>query len=196
MIGSAASLAANVAVAEPSLVGRLIAAWPSAALIGSYELLMRQVRHGAGPNTESSTAASGKAHTNSEATQRPAENSHRTPRVAAASSTASMRDLRARGEGSEEVRRDHAFELIHSSEVPSTVDAADSARAQRSTQRTRDGRDLDLQQRAWLWATTNRTAEGSLPPGKLIADQFGRSKRWGRLVKQAGLAGRLDAIAS
>ncbi|WP_308198416.1 DUF2637 domain-containing protein [Actinomadura terrae] len=40
--GSTASLAANVAVAEPSLVGRLIAAWPSAALIGSYELLMRQ----------------------------------------------------------------------------------------------------------------------------------------------------------
>src|SRR5918992_1622632 len=46
VIGSAASLAANVAVAETSAVGRLIAAWPSAALIGSYELLMRQVRHG------------------------------------------------------------------------------------------------------------------------------------------------------
>jgi hypothetical protein len=47
VIGSAASLAANVAVAEPSAVGRLIAAWPSCALIGSYELLMRQVRHAA-----------------------------------------------------------------------------------------------------------------------------------------------------
>ncbi|WUI04329.1 DUF2637 domain-containing protein [Spirillospora sp. NBC_00431] len=67
VIGSTASLAANVAVAEPSLVGRLIAAWPSAALIGSYELLMRQVRHGAGPNTESSAAASGKAHATSPA---------------------------------------------------------------------------------------------------------------------------------
>lgn len=44
VIGSMASLAANVAVAEPSLVGRLIAARPS-ALIGSYELLMRQVRN-------------------------------------------------------------------------------------------------------------------------------------------------------
>ena len=44
IVGSAASLAANVAVAEPSAVGRLIAAWPSAALIGSYELLMRQIR--------------------------------------------------------------------------------------------------------------------------------------------------------
>jgi hypothetical protein len=45
--GSVASLAANVAVAEPTTTGRVIAAWPSFALIGSYELLMRQVRHAA-----------------------------------------------------------------------------------------------------------------------------------------------------
>ncbi len=37
-VGSVASLAANVAVAEPSVTGRIIAAWPSFALIGSYEL--------------------------------------------------------------------------------------------------------------------------------------------------------------
>jgi hypothetical protein len=42
--GSVASLAANVAVAEPSLIGRVIAAWPSFALTASYELLTRQVR--------------------------------------------------------------------------------------------------------------------------------------------------------
>jgi hypothetical protein len=45
--GSVASLAANVAAAEPSLTGRVIAAWPSFALIASYELLMRQVRYAA-----------------------------------------------------------------------------------------------------------------------------------------------------
>jgi hypothetical protein len=44
VVGSVASLAANVAVAEPTTMGRVIAAWPSFALIGSYELLMRQVR--------------------------------------------------------------------------------------------------------------------------------------------------------
>jgi hypothetical protein len=33
-----------VAVAEPTATGRVIAAWPSFALIVSYELLMRQVR--------------------------------------------------------------------------------------------------------------------------------------------------------
>jgi hypothetical protein len=42
--GSAASLAANVAVAEPTETGRIIAAWPSFSLIAAYELLMRQAR--------------------------------------------------------------------------------------------------------------------------------------------------------
>ncbi len=46
--GSAGSLAANVPVAEPTATGRLIAAWPSFALIASYELLMRQIRAAAG----------------------------------------------------------------------------------------------------------------------------------------------------
>ena len=50
VVGSVASLAANVAVAEPTLIGRVIAAWPSFALIGSYELLMRQVRWAASPD--------------------------------------------------------------------------------------------------------------------------------------------------
>jgi len=50
VVGSAASLAANVAVAEPTVIGRMIAAWPSFALIGSYELLMRQVRWAASPD--------------------------------------------------------------------------------------------------------------------------------------------------
>jgi hypothetical protein len=45
--GSVASLAANVAVAEPSLTGRVIAAWPSFALTASWELLTRQVRSSA-----------------------------------------------------------------------------------------------------------------------------------------------------
>jgi hypothetical protein len=45
--GSAASLVANVAVAQPTAAGRVIAAWPSFALIGAYELLMRQVRRSA-----------------------------------------------------------------------------------------------------------------------------------------------------
>ena len=51
VIGGVASLAAKVAVAEPTATGRVIAAWPSFALIASYELLMRQVRHAAEAGT-------------------------------------------------------------------------------------------------------------------------------------------------
>jgi hypothetical protein len=65
VIGSVASLAANVTVAEPTVTGRVIAAWPSFALIGSYELLMRQVRR--------STGASGKAQPQIAGPQPPAE---------------------------------------------------------------------------------------------------------------------------
>ncbi|WP_328855381.1 DUF2637 domain-containing protein [Microbispora hainanensis] len=52
VVGSLVSLAANVAVAEPSVIGRIIAAWPSAALVGSYELLMSQLRQCAGRRPE------------------------------------------------------------------------------------------------------------------------------------------------
>ncbi|GAA1469057.1 DUF2637 domain-containing protein [Nocardiopsis exhalans] len=44
IIGSAASLVANVAVADPTMWSRIIHAWPSFALIGAYELLMREFR--------------------------------------------------------------------------------------------------------------------------------------------------------
>src|SRR4030081_3177518 len=40
----AASLAANVAAAQPTLIGRAVAAWPPLALLLAYELLMDQIR--------------------------------------------------------------------------------------------------------------------------------------------------------
>jgi hypothetical protein len=51
VVASAASLAANVAVAEATATGRVIAAWPSFSLIAAYELLMRQVRRAAEAST-------------------------------------------------------------------------------------------------------------------------------------------------
>jgi Protein of unknown function (DUF2637) len=61
--GSVASLAANVAVAEPALIGRAIAAWPSFALTASFELLTRQVRCGAANkgSTRSTAATAARA---------------------------------------------------------------------------------------------------------------------------------------
>ncbi|PWK81939.1 uncharacterized protein DUF2637 [Lentzea atacamensis] len=44
ILGLLVSLAANVAAAEPTLVGRLVAAWPPVALGLSYELLLTLIR--------------------------------------------------------------------------------------------------------------------------------------------------------
>jgi len=46
LLGLGASLAANVAAADPTVVGRLVAAWPPVGLLLSYELLMQQHNHG------------------------------------------------------------------------------------------------------------------------------------------------------
>jgi hypothetical protein len=48
LLGLGASLAANVAAAEPTAVGRLAAAWPPVALLLAYELLMQQTNNSAG----------------------------------------------------------------------------------------------------------------------------------------------------
>ncbi|MBN6050688.1 DUF2637 domain-containing protein, partial [Nonomuraea sp. RK-328] len=127
VISSLASLAANVAVAEPSMAGRLIAAWPSVALIGAYEMLMQQIR-------------------------RSTENEH---------------DVKA---------------------VP-IDDAVNNGDDGTPRPAGRGGR--HLQRLAWQWAKTRRAEDGAMPSGVAIAKQFGRSHRWGRLVKRAGLAGEL-----
>jgi hypothetical protein len=49
LLGLGASLAANVAAAEPTVQGRLVAAWPPVALLLSYELLMQQIKGRGGP---------------------------------------------------------------------------------------------------------------------------------------------------
>jgi hypothetical protein len=48
LLGLGASMAANVAAAEPTVEGRLVAAWPPVALLLAYELLMQQVGHRTG----------------------------------------------------------------------------------------------------------------------------------------------------
>lgn len=143
VFGSVASLAANVAVAEPTLIGRAIAAWPSFALTASFELLTRQVRRGAPRERESSADAS------------------------------------AQGEAKAVAARPVAPKL----RLLSTP-TADQARLRPAN---------DLQRQAWQWALDNRALDGALPSGAQIARAHGRKERWGRLVKNAGLAGSLGA---
>ena len=52
LLGLGASLAANVAAAEPTLAGRLVAAWPPLGLLLSYELLMQQIKARGGQGLE------------------------------------------------------------------------------------------------------------------------------------------------
>jgi hypothetical protein len=49
LLGLGASLAANVAAADPTVVGRLVAAWPPVGLLLSYELLLQQHNGTRGP---------------------------------------------------------------------------------------------------------------------------------------------------
>lgn len=46
ILAGTASLAANVAVAEPTTIGRMIGAWPPVAVILAWELTLRHIRNG------------------------------------------------------------------------------------------------------------------------------------------------------
>jgi hypothetical protein len=182
VIGSAASLAANVAVAEPSAVGRLIAAWPSCALIGSYELLMRQVRHAAArkaplaaqmPDTSPASDEVGSyvPHTNLAGDDAGLYGTH----TSAAEPITASHDDQTGNAGAlvQDIDEVHPH-------GPAQVNRGRS-RSRRSTS--------ELQHAAWQWAIANRTPAGNLPSGKAIAERFGRRERWGRLVKQTGITG-------
>ncbi|WP_405087577.1 DUF2637 domain-containing protein [Microbispora sp. NBC_01389] len=140
VVGSLASLGANVAVAEPSLIGRIIAAWPSLALIGSYELLTSQIRCFAGEQAKAQDLP------------------------------ALCSEPVAVAEPDPGDRRDH-----QKKDAELFPDSSENGRT--------------LQREAWRWAQQNRQEDGDLPSGVAIARAFARSPRWGRLVKNAGLAG-------
>jgi hypothetical protein len=189
MVGSAGSLAANVAVAEPSVVGRLIAGWPSCALIGSYELLMSQIRHtaaarGAGrenvdiyvPHTAPEVAHTG-PHTTSEA-------AHTLWATETASSYGALTNPLDSSGSSNGAHTDRPIDLIGASDRDAARPVDDARSRQASRRRVRSGSTAGAQQRAWRWAVANRTPEGDLPPGRAIAGRFGRSERWGRMVSR------------
>jgi hypothetical protein len=139
VVGSVASLAANVAVAEPTPVGRMIAAWPSFALTASFELLTRQVRRGAAR----------------EDTQK------------------------------QQLREPQPSRAVTGCGPAPGLRLVGPSRAGRGDQRANG----ELRRQAWQWALAHRDEDGTLPSGGAIARAHGRQERWGRLVKNAGLAG-------
>ncbi len=73
--------------------------------------------------------------------------------------------------------------------VPGRSDGSSAARAV-------GGGGRILQRQAWQWALANRRWDGSLPTGTEVAQQFRRSERWGRLVKNTGLTGQFGTDIS
>lgn len=161
VLGSVASLCANVAAATPTIEGRVIAAWPSFALMGAYELLMRQIRN-AVETTGDCVEASGDA-----AVANVGEEPEVVPELSA-------------------VHRDVAEPKSVDSDRPDAPPISRGRGRMRSTSpRLAEAR--NLQSRALDWALAHRRPDGGLPTGRQIAEQFGRSARWGRLVKHAAL---------
>lgn len=161
ILGSLASLAANVAVADPTVWSRIIHAWPSVALIGSYELLMRQFR---GAACVRDVHAMRTQITDDQA------NDDR----AAGGLDAEPEDVPDRSD----------LRVVHEQRWSSSQDSVESVA-------TDSPPPPALQRDAWTWALANRREDGSLPTGEEVAEQFERKPRWGRLVKQRGEKGLL-----
>jgi len=161
ILGSVASLAANVAAATPTIEGRVIAAWPSFALMGAYELLMRQIRNavetsgGSEQSSADDTVAS----------------------VVDAQEAASGLSVVLGGVAEPESAGPDASSALPISRGRGRICAA--SRRLSDAQR--------LQNRALDWALTHRHLGGELPTGRQIGDEFGRSDRWGRMIKRAAL---------
>lgn len=161
VLGSVASLAANVAAATPTVEGRVIAAWPSFALMGAYELLMRQIRSAVettGGNEQSSAD-------NTVASIVDAQEA--APELCA-----------VHGEVAESEPRG-----VDQSEGPPISRSRGWMRA--TSHRLIEARSRQI--RAVAWARAHRRPDGELPTGRQIADMFDRSPRWGRMIRSAAL---------
>lgn len=196
--GSAASLAANVAVAEPTPVGRLIAAWPSFALIGAYELLMRQIRHSAHNADSPQTSDKSDAGTVSMTLQEIPRSAvaHISDSMSSELSDEAQMSVLNHGREPDEARTSSVSWHSTASEANSThpTEHSDVKKAENRLRPRRKA--TALRQQAWEWALANRGPYGQLPSGREIAEQFDRKERWGRLVKNAGLAGDIQLLAS
>lgn len=143
-------------MADPTLWSRVIHAWPSFALMGAYELSMREFRIDAhGVRT---------ANADDEQTVRTAD---------VGPSTASEPTAQDTVEDPPGPRDDNRPRLHV---VEATVNSRSAATG------TADLPELvpQIQMEAWRWALANRGEDGSLPTGREIAACFDHKERWGQ----------------
>lgn len=168
ILGSLASLAANIAVADPTMWSRIIHAWPSVALIGGYELLMRQFRAGA--------ACVRNAHAVRTQTGDDRADDDRF--------VDSVLEPERDGDEGEQL----ALRVVQARRTSSAAEVVESVVTEVAPPQ--------VQREAWEWALAHRREDGSLPSGQVLAEQFGRKPRWGRLVKQRGEQGYLNVSSA
>lgn len=175
--GVAASLAANVAAAEPSLLARAVAAWPSFAFLLAYELLMDQVKIGAAMvDTAPAVAA---------ASPSPADCREDAAPVVAV-------PLATEGPAGGPARQWQAVGMTDETTLTS-LGTIGPARIYVADAVPSDGDPEAARQGARQHYREVLTAGGSLT-GKELADLYGKSERWGRdqiraVRDQLGLAG-------
>ncbi|GAA3732379.1 hypothetical protein HDA32_000577 [Spinactinospora alkalitolerans] len=152
----------------------MIHAWPSFALMGAYELLMREFRTDAGGERNATVDDEHAGLTEQAGPAAEAEPTH-----------GGGPDSNV--EHDEEQRRPQLR----------VVAAASSGREKADAEIPEPSEAVPrIQVDAWQWALNNRREDGSLPSGKEIAACFEHKERWGRLIKQWGYQGRFDHIAT
>lgn len=107
-LGIAASLAANVAAAEPTVTGRLVAAWPPVALALAFELLMQQHNlHASTQRVDATERApeSAEASTPTQSSTRTGSDAHAQSAQSANARRASQQRARAAGGSAREKAR-------------------------------------------------------------------------------------------
>jgi hypothetical protein len=179
--GIAASLAANVAAAQPTLIGRAVAAWPPLALLLAYELLMDQIRitgkNAATQPGKASCAVDGVVPANSSAaTTAVAAAEHAGMPTTTAYSTnghalhypppgdGGMLPAPAPGTASRNGGTPSAASAPHPAPLPDVPDIGAE----------------DKTRHAARHYYRQTLADGRPCTGKQLADHFGKSERWGR----------------
>jgi Protein of unknown function (DUF2637) len=177
-LGIAASLAANIAAAEPTLIGRAVAAWPPIALLLAYELLMNQIHI-----ASKRLGIQGRAHPihpsmPTQALTMPSRES------SAAQNLAAMQQTTASATATSKVRQEQngtstTADAPNISASAGAVDASTPSLVLTAVpDREEDSGEVVRQAARQRYLET--LASGSPCTGRELADMFGMSERWGR----------------
>lgn len=175
--GITASLAANVAAAQPTLIGRAVAAWPPLALLLAYELLMQQVHDGHSDDTQQQTDLRSAEHDSAPASPPPAAPPPTTvsaPRCAPAATPALVPPPSPHGSAPDNDGKHALHGTTHRNGHSGNAPPGPILQPTRQTDTANTTRHAARQ----LYRQT--LAQGTPCTGKQLAQRFGMSERWGR----------------